>query len=88
MEVGVFGIVGVALVDGAFLSADLEVEDGGFESDEAGFPPFDGGEFVDEGLFDVVVGAETGVLPRRYMVSKSFCPSMNVENLSDWSKSN
>ena len=40
-------------MEGRVLNADLGVDESGFEADEAGLTPLDGGELIDEGLFGV-----------------------------------
>ena len=56
VEGGVVGGGGVVGADVGFLEVDLGVDEGGFESGEAGLAPSDTGELVDDGLFVIVAG--------------------------------
>jgi len=58
--VAVFGQGRVEGADIPVLEAYLGFDEGGFEADEAGLTPTDGGELVNERLFHVVLGEEGG----------------------------
>ena len=62
VEVGIFGVVWILFVDIEFEERHLCVEEGGFDGGEADLTPFNGGELVDEGLFDVVERAVGGAV--------------------------
>ena len=61
LVVGVFGRVGGDFGEVCLLKVGLGVKEGGFERDEAGLAPGDGGELVDEGSFGVVGGLVAAV---------------------------
>ena len=54
VEVFIVGGVGVEAGEVLVLESDLGVDEGGFDGDEAGLTPLEGGELVDEGLLGVV----------------------------------
>ncbi len=60
LEVGILAATGMEGVDGLFVDGHLGVDEGGFESGEAGLTPGDGGELVDEGVFHISLGVEGG----------------------------
>ena len=51
VEVFVVGGAGIDFAEVFTLNGDLGVDESGFEGDEAGLTPVDGGELVDEGAF-------------------------------------
>ena len=61
LEVGIFAGEGMERFEILVLNGHLGVDEGGFESDEAGLAPTDGGELVDEHVLEVVLGAPGGV---------------------------
>ena len=62
VEVRIFGVVWILFVDIEYEERHLCVEEGSFDGGEANLTPFDGGELVNECLFDVIQRAVGGAV--------------------------
>ena len=58
IKVWIVACVGVNYLDVAILNGHLQVNEGGFDGNEAGLTPIDGGEVVNEALLDIAKGEE------------------------------
>ena len=72
MEVIIVGALGMLVAYVLILKANLSVEEGGFESNEAGLAPSDAGDLVDEGFLHVVFGEEGCADAYEVLVERGF----------------